>query len=179
MSRTGNKIIQYPENVSIDISEGNILVNGPKGSLTVPNFTCLKILMENNTLKISKLVDDKSAREKHGLLRTLINNAIIGVSQGYQKKMNLKGIGYRVQLKGSNLEFSLGYSHPVTVPSTEGIEFKVEGQNVFYVNGIDKELIGRTCASIKKLRKKDSYKGKGIFFENEVIKKKQGKSVKK
>ena len=108
-----------------------------------------------------------------------MNNAIIGVSEGYQRKMNLKGIGYRVQLKGSDLEFSLGYSHPVLVPSIEGIEFKVEGQNVFYVSGIDKELIGRTCSNIKKLRKKDSYKGKGIFFENEVVKKKQGKSVKK
>ena len=179
MSRTGNKIIQYPEDVSIVIEEEYIRVSGPKGLLSVPNFSSFKILMENNTLKISKLVDDKSSREKHGLIRTLINNAIIGVSQGYQKKMNLKGIGYRVQLKGSDLEFSLGYSHPITVPATNGIDFKVEGQNVFYVNGIDKELIGRTCASIKKLRKKDSYKGKGIFFENEVIKKKQGKSVKK
>ena len=179
MSRTGNKPIEIKDSVSVDITADNITIKGPKGEIETTKFDELNYEIKENVLLVSRKKETKSAKQKHGLSRTLINNNILGVHTGYEKKLNLQGIGYRVQLKGRDFEFSLGYSHPILFKAPENITFKVEGQNVFYVSGVSKELVGQVCADIRKLRKKDYYKGKGIFFDGETIIKKQGKSIKK
>ena len=179
MSRTGNKLIQILDNVDVNITDDLIITKGPKGEISSPRFNELNYEIDDNKLTITRKNDSRSARQKHGLSRTLIANNIEGITNGYVKNMHLQGIGYRVQQKGSNLEFSLGYSHPIIFEAPENISFKVEGQVKFSVQGISKEVVGQVCADIKKLRKTDFYKGKGIFFEGETIIKKQGKSIKK
>ncbi len=177
MSRTGNKEINI-SNCKIEQSNRELSVSSSKGNLTVPIDNLLSININENILTVTRKNDSKRAKELHGLTRTLINNAVIGLTEGYTKKMFLQGIGYRVQKKGNGLEFSLGYSHPVFFNLSEAVSVSVEGTDKFTLTSIDKQLIGQVCANIKSLRKKDSYKGKGIFFEGEVIKKKPGKSVK-
>ena len=179
MSRTGNKLINIVENVELKIESNSIFVKGPKGELTMPKFSELDYKIEDKSLSIARKNNNRSAKEKHGLSRTLIANAVNGVTIGFEKQLILHGIGYRVQLKGNDLEFSLGYSHPILFKAPENIKFKVEGQNKFFVTGVSKEVVGQVCSDIKKLRKKDSYKGKGIFFVDEKITKKPGKSIKK
>ena len=177
MSRIGNKPVILNE-VKVSFEDKFVIIEGNKGKLYIKQLTGIKINVEENILTVSRDNDQKETRANHGLTRSLIENAVIGVTSGYVKNMFLQGIGYRVQKKGNNLEFSLGYSHPVIYDAPSGIEFKVDGQNKFSVSGIDKQAVGQVCSEIKRLRKKDSYKGKGIFFEGESIKKKQGKSVK-
>ncbi|RAP26454.1 50S ribosomal protein L6 [Candidatus Marinamargulisbacteria bacterium SCGC AG-333-B06] len=177
MSRIGNKPIMLKE-ADITINEQCITIEGKKGKIDLVLLNHLDLNIENNIVNVVRKNDLKQTRAFQGLMRSLIYNAVFGVTEGYQYKMFLQGIGYRVQKKGNNLEFSLGYSHPVVFNAPDGIEFKVEGQDKFSVSGIDKQLIGQVCSEIKRLRKKDSYKGKGIFYEGEVIRKKQGKSVK-
>lgn len=177
MSRIGNKVINKC-NTEIIKNDFTYTVKSNKGELEVPFFKNLNIEINDNQITVKRLNDLKQTKAQHGLLRSLLNNAILGVTQGFEKKMFLQGIGYRVQLKGKDLEFSLGYSHPVLFKAPKNISFKVDGQDKFSVSSIDKQLLGQVCANIKKLRKIDPYKGKGIFFENEIIKKKAGKSVK-
>jgi large subunit ribosomal protein L6 len=179
MSRTGNKLIEISEKIKLSINENHIMVTGPLGEIDCPKFDKLTYELSDSTLKISRADNDRASKELHGLSRTLIYNAVQGVSSGYEKHLYLQGIGYRVQLKGKDFEFSLGYSHPVVFKAPQNITFKVDGQNKFSVSGISKELVGQVCSDIKKLRKKDSYKGKGIFFIDEKIVKKPGKSIKK
>lgn len=179
MSRTGNKLIVLNEKINVSINETNIIVDGPLGQIECPKFDNLNYEISDNSLKITREVNDRSTKQLHGLCRSLINNAVVGVSSGYEKHLFLQGIGYRVQLKGKDFEFSLGYSHPVLFKAPDNITFKVDGQNKFSVSGISKILVGQVCSDIKKLRKKDSYKGKGIFFVDEKIVKKPGKSIKK
>ena len=179
MSRTGNKIIEIENGVELIISSNEILTKGPKGELCAPKFEELTYKMSDNTLSISRKNDSKKTRQLHGLSRSLIYNNVLGVTKGYVKNLYLTGIGYRVQLKGSDLEFSLGYSHPILYKAPKNIKFAVEGQNKFSVQSIDNQLVGQVCAEIIKLRKKDSYKGKGIFFQGFVPSKKPGKSLKK
>tara|TARA_B100000427_G_scaffold138364_1_gene115111 strand:+ start:6822 stop:7355 length:534 start_codon:yes stop_codon:yes gene_type:complete len=177
MSRIGNKPVELND-VKVSEQDNLIVIEGKKGKLTIKQLSGINIKVVDSVLTVSRDNDQKETRANHGLLRSLIYNAVIGVTSGYLKNMFLQGIGYRVQKKGNNLEFSLGYSHPVLFKAPNGIEFNVEGQNKFTVSGIDNQIVGQVCAEIKRLRKKDSYKGKGIFFEGESIKKKQGKSVK-
>ena len=177
MSRIGNKPIELND-VTATIIDGDICIEGKKGKLKISLLDGLKINIDDKILTILRINDLKQSRANQGLLRSLVFNAVQGVSDGYSYNMFLQGIGYRVQKKGNNLEFSLGYSHPVLYTAPEGIEFNVDGQNKFSVSSIDKQLIGQVCAEIKRLRKKDAYKGKGIYFDGEVIRKKQGKSVK-
>ena len=179
MSRTGNKVIKLNDKVEVKINDSLIKITGPKGVLESPLFNELEYQLESNSLKITRKEDDRLSKQKHGLSRTLISNAIEGVLTGFEKQLILHGIGYRVQLKGNNLEFSLGYSHPILFKAPDNIIFKVEGQTKFFVSGVDKAVVGQVCSDIKKLRKKDSYKGKGIFFSDEKITKKPGKSIKK
>ena len=179
MSRTGNKAIIIDNNITISENEVSIIVKGPKGENCVNKQDSISIKQEENTIKVLRSNDSKESKQKHGLVRSLLNNAIIGVLKGYKKEMLLNGIGYRVQLVGKNLEFSLGYSHTKLVEPPKGIVFSVNGQNKFAVEGIDKQLVGYICSYIKTLRKVDPYKGKGIFFIDEQIKKKPGKRVKK
>ena len=177
MSRVGNKPIKLND-VTITLENNEIIIEGKKGKLAIQQLSGIEVKIEEGIAIISRNDDNKQTKANHGLIRSLINNAVTGVSEGYNYNMFLKGIGYRVQKKGNNLEFSLGYSHPVLYEAPEGIEFKVDGQDKFSVSSINKQLIGQVCSEIKRLRRKDSYKGKGIFFEGESIKKKQGKSVK-
>ena len=177
MSRIGNKPISL-DDVTVIVENSKIIVEGKKGKLFIELLPGVEVQVTEKNLIVVRKNDQKQTKGYHGLIRSLIYNAVEGVSKGYSYNMFLQGIGYRVQKKGNNLEFSLGYSHPVLYTAPEGIEFNVAGQDKFTVTSIDKQLIGQVCSEIKRLRKKDSYKGKGIFYEGEVIRKKQGKSVK-
>ena len=177
MSRIGTKEINI-EKADVKVEGDQLIVKGKLGTINLKVFPEINIIIEGSTLRVSRKGNDKKSKELHGLSRALIYNAVFGVTEGYVRKLMLKGIGYRVQKKGKNLEFSLGYSHPVLYKAANDIEFDVEGQEIFLVKSIHKELVGQVCAEIKSLPKRDDYKGKGIFFENEVPKKKPGKSVK-
>lgn len=177
MSRVGNKPIKLKD-VTITLENNEIIIEGKKGKLAIQLLSGIEVNVEEGIATVSRKNENKQTKANHGLIRSLINNAVIGVTEGYNYNMFLKGIGYRVQKKGNNLEFSLGYSHPVVYESPEGVEFNVQGQDKFSVSSINKQLIGQVCSEIKRLRRKDSYKGKGIYYEGEVIRKKQGKSVK-
>jgi len=179
VSRIGNKPVDIEAGSSITIENGVVVVKGPKGELTCSIDSNIDVSIEDNKIILTRKSEDKSVRAKHGLYRALINNMIIGVTKGYEREMFLQGIGYRVLAKGTDLEFSLGYSHPVPFKAPQGIKFQVDAQDKFKVSGIDKQLVGEVCAQIKRLRKRDAYKGKGIHFVGDIIRKKQGKSVKK
>lgn len=179
MSRVGNKVIDIESNVEIKEENGTVVVKGPKGELNCAVDSVISVEISGDQLTLKRSSDEKSVRAKHGLYRALIANMVEGVTKGFEKDLVMSGIGYRVQLKGNDLEFSLGYSHPVPFPAPEGITFTVEGQDKIKVTGIDKQLVGETCARIRKLRKRDAYKGKGIHFAGEIVRKKPGKSVKK
>jgi large subunit ribosomal protein L6 len=179
MSRIGRLPITVPSGVDVKIDGQVVNVKGPKGSLEHTVAEPIKVeRAEDGTLQVSRPDDERLSRSLHGLSRTLINNLIIGVTQGYEKKMEITGVGYRVQLKGSDLEFALGYSHPVPVKAPQGITFVVETPTKFSVQGIDKQLVGEVAANIRKLRKPDPYKGKGVRYAGEKIRRKVGKTGK-
>jgi len=175
----GRLPITVPSGVDVNIDGQVVNVKGPKGSLvhTVAEPIAVE-RAEDGTLQVTRPDDERLSRSLHGLSRTLINNLIIGVTQGYEKKMEIQGVGYRVQLKGSDLEFALGYSHPVPVKAPQGITFVVEAPTRFSVQGIDKQLVGEVAANIRKLRKPDPYKGKGVRYAGEKIRRKVGKTGK-
>ncbi|EWM15561.1 MULTISPECIES: 50S ribosomal protein L6 [unclassified Kutzneria] len=179
MSRIGRLPITVPSGVDVNIEGQVVNVKGPKGSLvhTVAEPIAVE-RAEDGTLQVTRPDDERLSRSLHGLSRTLINNLIIGVTQGYEKKMEITGVGYRVQLKGSDLEFALGYSHAVPVKAPAGITFVVETPTKFSVQGIDKQLVGEVAANIRKLRKPDPYKGKGVRYAGEKIRRKVGKTGK-
>jgi len=179
MSRIGRLPITVPSGVDVNIDGQVVNVKGPKGALahTVAEPIAVE-RAEDGTLQVTRPDDERLSRSLHGLSRTLINNLIIGVTQGYEKKMEITGVGYRVQLKGSDLEFALGYSHPVPVKAPAGITFVVETPTKFSVQGIDKQLVGEVAANIRKLRKPDPYKGKGVRYAGEKIRRKVGKTGK-
>ncbi|WP_067543793.1 50S ribosomal protein L6 [Nocardia crassostreae] len=179
MSRIGKKPIPVPAGVEVTIDGQNVTVKGSKGTLSHVVAEPITInKAENGELEVVRPNDERGNRSLHGLTRTLINNMIIGVTQGYEKKMEIFGVGYRVQQKGSDLEFALGYSHPVPVVAPEGITFKVEAPTKFSVSGIDKQAVGQIAAVIHGLRKPDPYKGKGIRYAGEVVRRKVGKTGK-
>ena len=178
MSRIGRKRIKLN---SVDVKrDGNqVIVNGPKGKLTIPMELEFELKIDNDELEVINNSKRKDSNAKHGLYRSLINNMVIGVSEGFAKDLELVGVGYRVIKQGNDLVFSLGFSHQITISAVEGIDFTVEGQNKVKVSGIDKQLVGQLANNIRKLRPPCSYKGKGVKYSDEVIRKKQGKSVKK
>ena len=180
MSRIGRMPIIVPSGVDVSIDGSSVKVKGPKGELmhVLPEvITASK--NEDGSVAVVRANDERLSRSLHGLSRTLINNMVVGVTEGYTKRMELSGTGYRVALKGEDLEFALGFSHPVLVPAPAGIVFAVESPTKFSVSGIDKQLVGETAAKIRKLRKTDPYKAKGVKFEGEVIRRKAGKAGKK
>ena len=180
MSRIGRLPIVIPAGVEVTIDADQVSVKGPKGSLThqVPSpITVARA--EDGSVVVSRPDDERASRALHGLTRTLIANMVIGVSQGYEKAMEIVGTGYRVAAKGTDLEFALGYSHPVLVKAPEGINFTVETPTRFKVSGIDKQQVGEMAAKIRKLRKLDPYKGKGVRYEGEIVRRKAGKAGKK
>jgi large subunit ribosomal protein L6 len=178
MSRIGKLPIPVPAGVEVKIDGQSIEVKGPKGSLTHVVPAPITIVLEGNTITVTRPNDERLSRSLHGLTRTLIANNIHGVTQGFTKGLEIVGTGYRVAAKGNDLEFALGYSHPITVTPPAGISFTVEGNTKVTVNGIDKQAVGEVAANIRKLRKPEPYKGKGVRYAGEVVRRKAGKSGK-
>ena len=180
MSRIGRMPIAIPAGVTVDIAENNqVTVKGPKGTLERVLPAEMSITKEGEEIKVARPNDLKKMKSLHGLTRTLINNMIIGVTEGYEKKLEVNGVGYRAAKQGKKLTLSLGYSHPLEMEDPEGIEVTVEGQNIIIVKGIDKEKVGQYAAEIREKRAPEPYKGKGIKYEDEVIRRKVGKTGKK
>jgi large subunit ribosomal protein L6 len=178
MSRIGRLPIPVPSGVDIAIDGQAVNVKGPKGELSFTVAEPISVVREDTVLRVTRPNDEGSVRALHGLSRTLIANMVTGVTTGYSKTLEIVGVGYRVQAKGKDLEFSLGFSHPVLVEPPEGITFRVEAPTRFVVEGIDKQLVGEIAARIRKLRKPDPYKGKGVRYQGEVIRRKVGKAGK-
>ena len=178
MSRIGKLPIPVPSGVNVEIDGQQITVKGPKGSLTHVVAEPITVAQEDGTLNVARPDDERESKALHGLSRTLIANMVTGVTTGYTKNLEIVGTGYRVAAKGSDLEFALGFSHPVVVTAPEGISFKVENPTRFAVEGIDKQKVGEVAANIRKLRKPDPYKAKGVKYAGEVIRRKVGKAGK-
>ncbi len=178
MSRIGRLPIPVPSGVDVAIDGQAVSVKGPKGSLSLTVAEPISIAQEDGHLKVTRPNDDGPVRALHGLSRTLVANMVTGVTTGFSKTLEIVGVGYRVTAKGKNLEFALGFSHPVVIEPPEGITFRVEAPTRFVVEGIDKQLVGETSARIRKLRKPDPYKGKGVRYQGEVIRRKVGKAGK-
>lgn len=178
MSRIGRLPITIPSGVSVDVDGQNVKVTGPKGNLDLNVAEPLSVAVDDGAVVVSRPNDERRSRALHGLTRTLVNNMIIGVTEGYSKEMAISGTGYRVVAKGSDLEFALGYSHPVLVKAPAGISFRVESPTKFSISGIDKQQVGEIAAKIRKIRKLDPYKGKGVRYADETIRRKAGKAGK-
>ncbi|MFW0792184.1 50S ribosomal protein L6 [Gordonia sp. CPCC 205515] len=178
MSRIGKNPIEIPSGVDVTIDGQNVKVKGPKGELALTVTEPIAVAKEENSIVVTRPNDERRSRALHGLSRSLVNNLVVGVTQGYTTKMEIFGVGYRVQAKGKDLEFALGYSHPVPIEAPEGITFAVESPTKFSVSGIDKQQVGQISANIRRLRRPDPYKGKGIRYEGEQIRRKVGKTGK-
>jgi len=179
MSRIGKKPIQVPENVTVTIAEGNfVTVKGPKGELTNTFNTDIKIEQENNVITLIRPSESKEHRSIHGTTRSLIDNMVIGVSQGFERKLELVGVGYRASLQGSKLVLNIGFSHPVEFTPEQGIEVEVPANTKITVRGINKERVGALASNIRQVRPPEPYKGKGIRYEGEVVRRKEGKTGK-
>ena len=179
MSRIGKAPITVPSGVEVSIAGRTVSVKGPKGNLSREIPGEIVVRKEENTLLVERPNDERQNRALHGLTRTLVNNMVVGVTEGYEKGLEIVGTGYRVQAKGQDLEFALGYSHPIVFPAPEGISFAVESPTKFKVMGIDKQQVGEVAANIRKLRKPEPFKGKGVRYEGEVVRRKAGKAGKK
>ena len=180
MSRIGRMPIAVPAGVTVDIAENNkVTVKGPKGTLERVLPAEMTIKLENDEIVVTRPNDLKKMKSLHGLTRSLLNNMVIGVTEGYQKELEVNGVGYRAQKKGKVLTLSLGYSHPVEMEDPDGVEVEVEGQNKIIVKGLDKEKVGQYAAEIREKRAPEPYKGKGIKYADEVIRRKVGKTGKK
>lgn len=177
MSRIGKQAITLPKGVTAEVNSGVVKVKGPKGELTVPYNTELEVKTENGSLAVARPSDSRTHKSLHGLTRTLIANAVQGVSAGFVKEMLISGTGYRAQLQGKNLELTVGYSHKVLVNPPAGITFEVPEPTKIRVVGIDKQLVGQVAANLREVRKPDAYHGKGIRYADEVLKLKPGKTA--
>lgn len=178
MSRIGKKPIVVPAGVDVKIENNVVTVKGPKGELNTPVSALMELVMENGTIVVNKKVETKETQALHGLTRTLINNMIEGVVNEFTKTLEINGVGYKVVKQGNNIVLSLGYSHPVEMEAPEGITFDVPDANKVIVRGIDKQLVGQTAANIREKRPPEVYRGKGIKYDYEVIRRKEGKSGK-
>jgi large subunit ribosomal protein L6 len=179
MSRIGKLPVTVPAGVEVTIDGQHITVKGPKGILEHTIVEPITVeRAEDGALLVKRPDEERRSRAMHGLTRTLVNNLVVGVTEGYEKKLEIHGVGYRVAAKGSDLEFALGYSHPVKIAAPEGITFKVETPTRFSVSGIDKQKVGQISAVIRRLRRPDPYKGKGLRYEGEKIRRKVGKTGK-
>lgn len=176
MSRIGKQPIALPKGVEVKVSYARLEVKGPKGVLGVPIDPDLKVVLEGSTLQVERPTDQRRHRSLHGLTRTLVANAVQGVSEGYSREMSIKGIGYRAKLSGKNLELSVGYSHPVVVEPPQGIVFEVPEPTKIFIRGIDKQLVGQVAANVRGIRKPSAYHEKGIYYAGEPIKLKPGKA---
>ncbi len=179
MSRIGKMPIELPDGVEIKVAKNNLVtVKGPMGELSEKISEKMKIAIDENVLTVDRPNNTKINRSLHGLSRTLINNMVVGVTKGYEKKLKIVGVGYRVAKKGNALDFNLGFSHPLEMPDPEGITTEVPNQTEIVVKGIKKQLVGNYAAIIRGLRPPEPYKGKGIRYENEQVRRKEGKAGK-
>jgi large subunit ribosomal protein L6 len=179
MSRIGRQPIEIPSGVDVKVGDDALVtVKGPRGSLSQRLHTEMKVVQEDGVIRVERPSDEGFHRSLHGLTRTLIANMVEGVTKGYEKRLAIVGVGYRASLKGKALELAVGYSHAVTVPAMEGIEFEVPTPTQIVVRGNDKQQVGEVAANIRKIRKPEPYKGKGIRYENEFVRKKAGKAAK-
>jgi large subunit ribosomal protein L6 len=178
MSRIGRMPVVVPPGVDVTIDGRDVTVKGPKGTLSLAVAVPIEVNQDGGVITVTRPSDEGEIRALHGLSRSLIANMVTGVTQGYSKTMEIVGVGYRVQAKGMDLEFALGFSHPVLVKPPEGIAFRVETPTRFVVEGIDKQRVGEVAANIRKLRKPDPYKGKGVRYSGEQIRRKAGKAGK-
>ena len=178
MSRIGRLPIEVPSGVNISVDGSAVTVKGPKGELSLTVARPIEVKLEDGQILVTRPDDERESRSLHGLTRSLINNQIIGVTEGYSKALEIVGTGYRVAQKGNGLEFALGFSHPITVDPPAGITFSVEGNTKVGIHGIDKQQVGEVAANIRKLRKPEPYKGKGVRYAGEVVRRKAGKAGK-
>ncbi len=178
MSRIGKLPIDVPAGVNVTVDGSAVTVKGPKGELSLTVARPIEVKLEGSQVLVSRPDDERESRSLHGLTRTLINNQIIGVTEGYSKGLEIVGTGYRVAQKGNGLEFALGFSHSVSVDPPAGITFTVEGNNKVGIHGIDKQQVGEVAANIRKLRKPEPYKGKGVRYAGEIVRRKAGKAGK-
>ncbi len=178
MSKIGRKPVVLPKGVSAEIKNGTITVKHDKNVLSMPLVDDIEVEIADGHISVSRANDEKPTKALHGMVRAMLHNMVVGVTEGYTIKMEIFGVGYRVLAKGSDLEFSLGYSHPILIKAPEGITFAVDGQTKFSISGIDKQQVGQLAANIRRLRKDDPYKGKGIRYEGEQIRRKVGKTGK-
>lgn len=179
MSRIGKRPISVPDKVTVTIEGQSVTVKGPKGELSRVLPGEVIVSQEDNTILVTRRDESRPARQRHGLCRTLVSNMVEGVSQGFQKRLEIQGVGYRAQVQGRNLAMNMGYSHPVLIEPPDGIQFAVEGNVNVIVSGIDKEIVGNTAAQIRAVRPPEPYKGKGIRYAGEVVRRKAGKAGKK
>lgn len=176
MSRIGKKPVPIPAGVEVNVGDSEVVVKGPKGQLSQPLLPGIRINVDNGHVVVERTSDEKRHRAMHGLARSLVANMVEGVTKGYQKNLELKGVGYRAQMQGKNLVLSVGYSHPVEIAPPEGIELEVPQPTKIVVKGIDKQLVGQVAADIRAVRPPEPYLGKGIMYEGERIRRKAGKS---
>lgn len=176
MSRIGKRPVTIPTGVSVEINDHHVVVKGPKGQLSREFRPEVSLVVEENEITVNRANDEKFVRSLHGLSRTLLSNMVVGVSTGFTKQLELVGVGYRAQMAGSKLVLNMGYSHPVEFDPPKGIEFAVDGTNKVRVMGIDKQLVGDLAADIRAVRPPEPYKGKGIKYQGEVIRRKAGKA---
>jgi large subunit ribosomal protein L6 len=178
MSRIGKQPIAVPSGVEVQVDGARVAVKGPRGQLERTFHSDIQITLEQDVVSVQRPSDERLHRSLHGLTRSLIANMVEGVTAGFEKRLEIVGVGYRAALKGEDLELALGFSHPVNVPAPTGIEFEVPAPNRIVVRGIDKELVGEVAANIRKIRKPEPYKGKGVRYEGEYVRKKAGKAAK-
>ena len=176
MSRIGRAPVEVPGAVNVEISGGRVTVTGPKGELTVPVGRGVEVRQEDGTLVVERASDSPEHRAMHGLTRSLIQNAVTGVTDGFTKTLNIAGVGYRAALQGQDVNLQVGYSHPVVISPREGIEFELPNATTIIVRGIDKQRVGQMAAEIRKVRPPEPYKGKGIRYSDEQIRRKVGKA---
>jgi large subunit ribosomal protein L6 len=178
MSRIGRLPVPVPSGVEVTLNGQQVTVKGPKGTLSHTVIEPITVVQQDGQLLVQRPDDERDSRARHGLTRSLLANMVTGVTSGFAKTLEIVGVGYRVQARGRDLEFALGYSHPVPVKAPEGITFEVQAPTRFVVSGIDKQQVGEVAATIRKLRKPDPYKGKGVRYQGEVIRRKVGKAGK-
>ena len=177
MSRVGNKVINLPEGVNINVNGSEVTVNGPKGTLTRNFSNLITINVNDRAVSLTRANDEKHTKQLHGTTRALLNGMVEGVSQGFTKVLEIKGIGYRAQLKGTDIVLNMGYSHPVTIGAVEGVKFEVPSQTEIIVSGIDKQKVGQIAAVIRSVREPEPYGGKGIMYKGERVRRKVGKKA--
>lgn len=177
MSRIGKAPIAIPDKIKVTVNDDTVEVQGPKGTLSQQILPGIQVAVDGNEIQVTRSGSDGPSRARHGLIRSLVANAVQGVSEGFKKELEVVGVGYRGEVNGRNLELSLGYSHPVVFPMPEGIDIEIDKQNKITVSGIDKQAVGQVAAEIRELRKPDAYKGKGVRYAGERVRIKEGKSA--